>query len=67
MTAGKYGYKIDQLRNMLRIEQSPDAEIRGYGAHLSHWHEDTAPVNIDAGALEALIDYYERKNMEGLK
>ena len=32
-----------------------------YGAHLTHWSGQAKPINIDAGALEALIAYYERK------
>lgn len=49
-------YKIKQLKAMLALEK--DQENGGYGAHLTHW-AGAAPINLDAGALQALIDYYE--------
>ena len=49
-------YKIKQLKAMLTLEK--DQENGGYGAHLTHW-AGAAPINLDAGALQALIEYYE--------
>ena len=49
-------YKIKQLKAMLVLER--DQSVGGYGAHLSHW-AGAKPINLDAGALQALIDYYE--------
>ena len=51
MAEGKNGYKIDVLRKMLEAED-------GYGARL---HMDGLPIlTIDAEALRALIDHYEK-------
>lgn len=51
-------YKIKQLQLMLEIEKSPDPEVSGYGAHLSHWHGKAKAIQLDAGAIQALINYY---------
>lgn len=49
-------YKIGELKKMYSAETDP--ETGGYGAHLVHWSGTAKPINIDAGALEALIHYY---------
>jgi len=49
-------YKIKQLKAMLALETNQD--VGGHGALLSHW-AGAKPINLDAGALQALIDYYE--------
>lgn len=49
-------YKLKQLKAMLVLEK--DQGVGGYGAHLSHW-AGAKPISLDAGALQALIDYYE--------
>ena len=55
---GEYSYKIEQLREWLRFEEKMP-EAQQYGAHLTHWSGRGKPINIDAGALRVLIDYYE--------
>ena len=52
-------YKLRQLRAML--EKETDERTGGYGAHLTHWAGGSKPVNLDAEALQALIEHYERK------
>lgn len=52
-------YKVKQLEIMLACEL--DHKNGGYGAHLSYWYGDSKPINIDAGALRFLIDYYKRE------
>lgn len=55
-------YKIEQLRKMLDAEEGElGADGAGYGAHLTHWAGHGIPVNIDAGALRAVIAYYEEQ------
>lgn len=56
----EFDYKIEQLKKMLESES--DMATAGYGAHLSHWSGKAKPINIDAGALQCLIDYYDNKN-----
>lgn len=52
-------YKIKQLMEMLEFEKKqPDNEK--YGAHLTHWSGHGNPINLDEGAIQALIDYYKR-------
>lgn len=52
-------YKIKQLTEMLEFEKrQPDNEQ--YGANLTHWSGHGNPINLDIGALQALIDYYKR-------
>ena len=36
--------------------------VKHYGAHLSHWYGDAKHLTIDAGGLQALIDYYSTHN-----
>ena len=57
-------YKIKQLMAMLMVETDPNPEISGYGAHLQYWTGDAKPINIDAGALQVLIDYYSGKETQ---
>lgn len=53
-------YRIKQLESMLEYEsKQPDSEK--YGAHLTHWSGHGNPINLDEGALKALIRYYKRK------
>lgn len=53
-------YKVEQLWEMLKAEVSaPDNQK--YGAHLQHWSGNSKPINIDAGALRALIAYYTKE------
>ena len=37
-------------------------EDQQYGAHLQHWSGKANPINIDAGALRALIAYYAKEH-----
>ena len=53
-------YKIKQLEIMLEYEESAPEDSK-YGAHLDHWSGRAKPINIDAGALRCLIDYYSKK------
>lgn len=53
-------YKLQQLRSMLAAETSEDAG--GYGAHLDHWSGRAKPINLDAEALQVLINHYEAKD-----
>ena len=56
-------YKLGEIRKMLSAETS--ATTGGYGANLSHWSGAAKPINIDAGALQALYFYYvEQLNKE---
>lgn len=50
-------YRLSQLRTMLKHETA-EGETH-YDAKLSHWANDSKPINIDAGALQAIISYYE--------
>lgn len=52
-------YKIAQLEEMLRQELDP--KTSGYGAHLTHWSGNAKPINIDAKAIQALIDHYNAR------
>lgn len=55
-----YKYKVEQLTTMRDYErkQAPDQQ---YGAHLEHWSGNAGkPINLDADALQALIDHYYR-------
>ena len=53
----KNEYKFKQLMIMRNYEERQPEEQK-YGAHLSHWSGKAAPINIDEGALQLLIDYY---------
>ena len=50
-------YKVQQLKKMLKYEEQ-QPEDKQYGAHLTHWSGRANPINIDAGALRLLIEYY---------
>lgn len=52
-----YGYKIEILTLMIAAEESET--YGGYGAHLEHWAGVTKPINLGAGALKALLEYYQ--------
>lgn len=52
-------YKVEQLWNMLKAEIDAP-EDQKYGAHLQHWSGNAKPINVDAGALRALIAYYTK-------
>lgn|GEM_PF-4792237 len=55
-----YAYKVAQLTAMRDYErkQSPAQQ---YGAQLSHWSGSAGkPIQLDADALQALIDHYNR-------
>lgn len=54
-----YDWKIKQLKAMLLAET--DEETAGYGANIQHWAGKAKPINIDAKALQALTDHYERR------
>ena len=58
-----FDYKIQQLTLMLSFEKKQN-ESQKYGAHLTHWGGSAKPINIDEGALKALIKYYESKSKE---
>lgn len=58
-----YQYKIQQLREMLDWEEAQPEDKR-YGAHLSHWSGHGKPINLDAGAISALIEYYSSYQTE---
>lgn len=53
-------YKVKQLEEMLKWEEK-HPEDQQYGAHLMHWSGHGNPINIDAGALRMLIQYYSEK------
>lgn len=50
-------YKVEQLR-IMRKSELDQPENERYGAHLTHWSGKAFPINLDAGALDALIRYY---------
>ena len=52
-------YKIQQLEKMLEFERS-QPENNQFGAHLDHWSGTAKPINIDSGAILALIEYYRK-------
>lgn len=56
-------YKVKQLYKMLEHEQS-ETEAH-YGAHITHWASDSKPINIDAGAIKTLIEYYSADSDNG--
>lgn len=60
MNNSDYEWKISNLLKMLESENNqPDNEK--YGVHLTHWAGTSKPINIDEGAIEALIAYYQSK------
>ncbi len=56
---GTMDYKIKQLEGMLSAETNP--QTAGYGAHLTHWAGSAKAINIDALAIQALIDHYKTR------
>lgn len=55
-----YAYKVKQLEAMRDFERK-QATDQQYGAHLEHWSGSAGkPINLDADALQALIDHYYR-------
>jgi len=54
-----YAYKVKQLEAMRDYERK-QATNQQYGAHLDHWSGHGNPINLDADALQALIDHYTR-------
>ena len=55
-----YAYKVKQLETMRDYERK-QATDQQYGAQLSHWSGSAGkPINLDADALQALIDHYYR-------
>lgn len=55
-----YKYKVEQLTAMRDYERK-QAPNQQYGAHLEHWIGSVGkPINLDADALQALIDHYYR-------
>ena len=51
-------YKIKQLEMMLQFEEQQSDDNK-FGAHITHWSGHGNPINIDEGALKALINYYK--------
>ncbi len=51
-------YKIEQLKLMLEAETNSDPELGGYGAHLRHENSKGKSIQLDAAAIQALIDHY---------
>lgn len=49
-------YKVGQLEKMLEAETA--AGETHYGARLSHFGSGTKTITIDAGGLNALLEYY---------
>lgn len=55
-----YKYKVEQLTAMRDFERK-QATNQQYGAHLEHWSGSAGkPIQLDADALQALIDHYYR-------
>lgn len=56
-------HKIKQLKLMrdLELNQHPDER---YGATLFHWSDKPKAINLNEGALQTLIRYYENKGTE---
>ena len=54
-----YAHKVKQLQAMLDYERK-QVTNQQYGANLNHWSGCAAPINLDADALQALIDHYYR-------
>lgn len=55
-----YAYKVKQLESMRDYERK-QATNQQYGAQLSHWSGSAGkPIQLDADALQALIDHYYR-------
>ena len=55
-----YAYKVAQLTSMRDYERKQTTNQQ-YGAQLSHWSGSAGkPIQLDADALQALIDHYNR-------
>lgn len=59
MYNAEYSYKVKQLAAMRNYEREQEPSQQ-YGAHLDHWSGHGKPINLDADALQALIDHYIR-------
>lgn len=57
-----YDWKISQLKQMLNYETIP--EQTHYGANLKHPDSGAKPIQIDAGGIKALIEYYSTHTPE---
>ena len=57
-----YQYTINELHKMLDYELSAPENNR-FGATLQHW-QDMNPISLDAGAIELLIAYFNKKQYE---
>ena len=57
MYNAEYQYKVEQLLAMRDYERQCKPGEQ-HGANLTHWSGHGKPLNIDAGALNALIGYY---------
>lgn len=58
---GEYDFKIQNLLIMLEWEEN-QPEDKKYGANITHWSGKCKPVNIDEGAIQCLIEYYQFKD-----
>lgn len=56
-----YTYKIEQLNKMLEAEQHETEG--GYGAHLQHWYGNSKGIQLDAEALQALVEHYKNREV----
>ena len=54
-----YAHKVKQLTAMRDYERK-QATNEQYGANLNHWAGCASPINLDADALQAMIDHYYR-------
>ena len=60
MFNSEYQNKVTQLTAMRDFERK-QAKDQQYGAHLEHWSGSAGKsINLDADALQALIDHYYR-------
>ena len=59
MYNAEYQYKVEQL-TATRDYERKQASDQQYGAHLEHWSGHGKPINLDADALQALTDHYNR-------
>lgn len=60
--ADDYTYKIKVLTLMIAAEESE--QYGGYGAHLQHRAGAVNPINLGAGALKVLLEYYQNLQKE---
>ena len=59
MYNAEYQYNVEQLLAMRDYERQCKPGDQ-HGANLSHWSGHGKPINLDADALQALIDHYTR-------